>query len=305
MIPYLLIRLATWLTLVLPLSAQLWLADAIAALGWTLLPAMHRRVRENVRHVLDADARGEDIERLARQQWRNYLRYMRDFAALPHSAAAEIDRILAAVQGWEHIDGAMAKGHGLALVSVHFGNWDLAAGVMARRYPVNVIADTFASSLVDDAINERRHVLGLKVIPIEKAVKRTVSAMRRNEAVAFLVDKPVGGDEGVEVTFFGQPARIPAGAAYFASRLGAPLIVAFVWRDADRSFAAKILPPISTEGSVREIMQRVTTAAEQMIREHPEQWYMFRRMWDASSGSLVDGGESSHDGARRMEEAVA
>lgn len=246
---------------------------------------MHERVRDNVRHVLGPEASEDDVERVARQQWRNYLRYLRDFAALPHSAASEMERIGAAVLGWEHVDGAMARGRGLVLVSVHFGNWDLAAGAMAQRYPVTAIVDTFSSSHLDEAINERRVALGLKVIPIEKAVKRTASALRRNEAVAFLVDKPVAGDDGVEVSFFGQPARVPAGAAYFASRLHAPIVVAFVWRNADRSFAAKVLPAISTEGDTRAIMQRIMSAAEQMIGEHPEQWYMFRSMWIRETGN--------------------
>jgi Kdo2-lipid IVA lauroyltransferase/acyltransferase len=280
---------------VLPLGAQLRMADAIAYLGRTALPRMHGRVRDNVQHVLGYDASDADVERVAREQWRNYVRYMRDFAALPHSAGFEVDRILAAVQGWEYVDAAMAQGRGLVLVSVHLGNWDLAAGAMARRYPVSVIADTFSSSRLDGAINERRSALGLKVIPIEKAVKRTASALRRHEAVAFLVDKPLDGDDGVEVSFFGEPARIPAGAGYFASRLRAPIIVAFVWRNAERSFSAKVLPAISTEGDTRAIMQRIMNAAEQMIREQPEQWYMFRRMWPSQHSAETV----------KLEEAVA
>ena len=48
--------------------------------------------------------------------------------------------------------------------------------------------------------------------------------------MAFLVDKPVASDDGVEVSFFGQPVRIPAGAGFFASRLGvrAPSLYAHV-----------------------------------------------------------------------------
>lgn len=283
----------------LPLSAQLRLADAIAAVGWTILPGMHERVRANVRHILGPDASAAEIEPVARGQWRNYLRYMRDFAALPHSAAGEMADILTSVEGWEHIEQVMAGGRGLVLASVHFGNWDLAAGAMAHRYPVNVIADTFSDSRLDGAINERRLALGLQVIPIEKALKRTVSALRRGEAVAFLVDKPAVGDEGVEVSFFGQPVRIPAGAGYFASRLGVPVLAAFVWRNADRSFSARVLPPISAEGDMRAVMQRIMVAAEDMIREQPQHWYMFRRMWPLADSTQAE------PATRLMEEAVA
>ena len=293
----LLIRLATWLTRVLPLGVQLWLADAIAGIGWRVLPGMHARVRENVRHILGWDESQEQVEAVARQQWRNYVRYMRDFAALPHSGAAEMERIFGAIRGWEHIEQAMSRGRGLVLASAHFGNWDLAAGTMAQRYPVNVIADTFSSSRVDEAINERRLALGLKVIPLDKAPRRTASALRRGEAVAFLIDKPLPGDDGVEVELFGEPVRIPAGAGYFAARVGAPLIVAFVWRNPDRSFAAKVLPPVEPLKDVQATMQRLTDLIGQQIAEHPEHWYMFRRMWSPRRQSSVVSSE--------MEEAVA
>lgn len=297
MIAYLLIRLATWLTRVLPLRVQLALADGIAAVGWTVLPAMHGRVRANVRTILGSAASQAEVERVARQQWRNYLHYMRDFAALPHSAEACIDEILSNVQGFEHLQAAMDLGRGLALVSVHFGNWDLAAGAVARHFRVNAIADTFSSGRVDQAVNERRDALGLQVIPIERVVKRIVAAFRRKEVVAFLVDKPVLGDDGVEVTFFGRATRIPAGAAFFAARAGAPMVMGFVWRAADGRLTAKVLPPIEVDSDPRVTMQRVMSQAEQHIRAYPEYWYMFRNMWPALA----------EDEAVRpqMEEAVA
>ena len=267
----------------LPLGAQLRLADAIAALGWTLLPAMQGRVLDNVRHILGPRATRAEVRDVARQQWRNYLRYMRDFAALPHSAAREMEHVFGSIEGWEHIEQALRGGRGIVLVSAHFGNWDLAAGAVAQRFPVNVIADTFRSPRLNAAIQERRAALGLRVISIDRGLKRTASALRRNEVVGFLVDKPVEGDEGVEVRFFGQPVRIPAGAAYFASRLRAPIIIAFAWHNADCSYMAKVLPPIAAEGDMATIMQRIMDVTERVIRQQPGQWYMFRRMWSAES----------------------
>src|SRR5207244_3884036 len=90
------------------------------------------------------EASEERVEGVAREQWRNYVAYMRDFAAIPHSAGTETEHLFAAAEGWEHIVQGMNEGHGVVLVSAHFGNWDLSAGAMARHYPVNVIADTFS-----------------------------------------------------------------------------------------------------------------------------------------------------------------
>lgn len=326
-VPYVLILLGGWLTRLMPLSAQRRMANLLAAMGWRFLPAMHDRVRRNVRQVLGPSASAAIVEQVARQQWRNYLGYLRDFVALPSGVDRSINEIFEAVSGWEHVDAAMAEGRGIVLVSAHFGNWDLAAAALARLYPVNVIADTFSPPRLDTLINRRRAALGLRVIPVERAVKRTVSALRRNEAVAFLVDKPIPGDQGVEVFLFGQKTRIPAGAAYFARRLGTPMIPAFVSRLPDGGFWAQVFPAVPvTRGEdaasdVQRAMQSVAHALEQAIGSRPESWYMFREMWpprsigQAAADRAADGlenevgGDIEHlafpEGGVRVEEAVA
>jgi len=280
---------------VLPLGLQLWVADIAGSMSFRVLPAMHERVRDNVRHILGSVAGDAEVERVARQQWRNYLRYLRDFVSLPHSRQADVERIFDNVDGWQHIVDVMDAGRGLVLVSAHFGSWDLAGAALAQRYPVNVIADSFNSARFDRLVNEYRQALRLKVIPIDKVVKRALTALKRNESLAFLVDKPVPGDDGVEVRFFGRTTRVPAGAAFFASRSGAPMVPAFVRRNADRSFAIKIYPPVRVDrgSDLGVAMQQVICCLEEIIRAHPEQWYMFRRMWPSGNESWEVGRETA------------
>ncbi|MDE3074355.1 MAG: lysophospholipid acyltransferase family protein [Chloroflexota bacterium] len=266
------------------MSFQLWLADALAEAGWRLLPAMHARVRENVRHVLGVEASKQDVDRMARQSWRNYLRYLREFVSIPNWKRDQIEVVARAIEGWEHVREAMSHGRGAVVVSAHFGNWDMAAAIGARAYRVNVLADTFSSQRLDKLVNSFRTALGIQVIPVERALKRTLTALKRGEAVAFLVDKPVGKN-GVVVNFFGHPVQVPGGAGFFAVKAGAPILPAFVWRNRDNSYSGRVLPPIYSEPSgdmerdVRSVMERVMSAIEEMVRARPEHWYMFRRMW--------------------------
>lgn len=245
---------------------------------------MHKRVRTNLRHILGPAATDQSIEEAARASWRNYMRYLREFVSIPHFTLRDLDDIAANMEGWEHVHEVMKLGRGAVVVSAHFGNWDLAAAAGARFYPVNVIADTFNPPRLDELVNSFRKALGIRVIPIEVALRRTLSALRRGEAVAFLVDKPVKSD-GVVVNFFGHPVQIPGGAAFFALKTKAPIVPAFVWRTADNRFAGKVLKPIVCEPTgdmqkdLREAMQRVMDAIEEMVRARPDYWYMFRSMW--------------------------
>jgi KDO2-lipid IV(A) lauroyltransferase len=263
------------------LRVQLWLADTAAGIGWRVLPPMHARVRQNVRTILPSTASEADAERVAREQWRNYLRYLRDFVALPNAGHAEMDDAYERAEGLEHVEQALAAGKGMVLASGHFGNWDYAGGALAGHYSVNVIADVFASERFDRLVNRYRTALRLNVIPIDRALKRTLTSLRRNQIVAFLIDKPLPGDAGVEVEFFGRVTRIPAGAAFFAAKSGAPIVPGFMWRGPDRRFEARVFPPIWVRGTaeIQPAMQQMVWRLEQMIAAYPEQWYMFRSMW--------------------------
>ncbi|MHB8620085.1 MAG: lysophospholipid acyltransferase family protein [Chloroflexota bacterium] len=286
------IRLGCWLTMVLPVRLQLGMADVVGELGWRLLPAMHRRVRENVRHILGPEACNRRVEAVARHEWRNYIRYLRDFVALPHLSREQVRTVFQQVEGWEHVEDAMARGRGAVIVSAHFGNWDLAAAIMALHYPLNVIVDSFSPPKLDRLINRARTSIGVRIIPVASSMRRTLSALRRNEAVAFLVDKPIPG-QGVTVNFFGRPSEIPGGAAFFALKARAPIVPAFVWRNADGKYAARVLPPFECEATgdlqhdMRAAMQRVMLAVEEMVRSRPEHWYMFRRMWPRQEAAVA------------------
>ncbi|MGH2364744.1 MAG: lysophospholipid acyltransferase family protein [Chloroflexota bacterium] len=278
------LRLGCWLTTALPLPLQLLLADAAGELGWRLLPAMHQRVRENAQHVLGQAATRREVEQLARTWWRNYLRYLREFVAIPNLRPADLDALAQNVEGWSCAAEALARGKGAVIVSAHFGNWDLAAAVGARVCTVHALADRFGSPRLDRLVNSFRSSLGVQVIPIERPLKRTLRALKRGEAVAFLVDKPVARD-GVVVQFFGSPVQIPGGAGFFALRTGAPILPAFVWRERGGVFRGKVLPAIlpthtgQPERDLQRAMQQVMAAIEDMVRAQPEHWYMFRRMW--------------------------
>jgi KDO2-lipid IV(A) lauroyltransferase len=58
----------------------------------------------------------------------------------------------------------------------------------------------------------------LALIPAEggAALRQLYAALRRNEVVALLVDRPLR-EQGTPVTFFGRPARLPSGPAIAAS----------------------------------------------------------------------------------------
>jgi KDO2-lipid IV(A) lauroyltransferase len=279
-------RAARWLAARVPR----WLGYRAAALGgeiyFWLNPGHSHKAVQNYAVVLADDVGAARVRLMARRSFRNYAKSLFDFF---RQAAIDPDlyEADAVITGWEHLDHALAQGRGAIVVSPHFGNWDLAGGAAAARgYPFAALADTFSPHEVDALVQESRARLGLGTIPLGSgSLRRTLSMLRRNQVVGFVCDGPQR-EGGVEVTFFGQRAWLPGGPARFALRCGSPMVFGYVGRrPGDRTFFGGIEPldaytPTGDEAAdVRALTQAWVVRLEDLLRQHPDQWYMFRQMW--------------------------
>jgi KDO2-lipid IV(A) lauroyltransferase len=206
---------------------------------------------------------------------------MVDLVRLPHLKSRElIDNIR--IEGWEHVEAAYRVGTGVVFATGHIGNWDMAgAAFAARGRPVSALVETLKPARWNERVQRTRNAAGVKAIPIENGPREMLAALRKQEGLAVLVDRPLAS-EGVPVTFFGRPTRVPGGAATLALRTGSPVVPAALVRDpAGAGYLAHIGPPIVGQkgDDPSLVMQRIMSWLEGIIRRYPDQWFMFRQMW--------------------------
>jgi lauroyl/myristoyl acyltransferase len=242
------------------------------------------RATANMRQVLGPQADPREARRLTRAAFSNYARYMVDLVRLPHLKPRDLNQSVR-IDGWEHIETAFTYGKGVVFATGHIGNWDMAgAAFAARGHPVNALVETLKPPRWNERVQRTRTAAGVKAIPIESGPRQMIAALRKQEGLAVLVDRPLEED-GVPVTFFGRPTRVPGGAATLALRTGAPVVPAALVRDPHgHGYLAHIGPPIVGESGndASVVMQRVMSWLEGIIRRYPDQWFMFRQMWPAS-----------------------
>jgi KDO2-lipid IV(A) lauroyltransferase len=267
---------------------------AYRLVGWATPFAMQlfargylRRATDNMHQVLGPHADPLEARRITRAAFANYARYMVDLVRLPHVKSRElIDNIR--VDGWEHVELAYTYGKGVVFATGHIGNWDMAgAAFAARGRPVSAIVETLKPARWNERVQRTRTAAGVKAIPIENGPREMIATLRKHEGLAVLVDRPLEMD-GVPVTFFGRPTRVPGGAATLALRTGSPVVPAALVRDpGGTGYLAHIGPPIvgnkGDDASI--VMQNVMSWLEGIIRRYPDQWFMFRQMWPSSSDS--------------------
>jgi KDO2-lipid IV(A) lauroyltransferase len=263
---------------------------AIASLGASIVYVLWREKRENaienLAWVLGKDANSPEVHRFARRAFDNYAKYLIDMLRLTGLKPADLEQRVT-VTGWEHFSEAMDNGTGLIFVGGHIGNSDLAAAILAGRgFPVHVIAEPLQPPRWDSLVQAARAAVGLRVIPLGSSALRALRVLRQKEILAFLIDR--FEDEGVTIDFFGRRTQVPAGAAALALRSDACILGAYIVRSGN-SYVAHISPAISPQltGDPRRDLQGLTQAMfdwlERVIRQYPDQWFMFRPMWPPSS----------------------
>jgi phosphatidylinositol dimannoside acyltransferase len=291
---YWLLRIAT-ITRFVPLRVAYWGAIALAELVWV---ARRQKRTAAIANMMQVMGDREAAVATAKRAFRNYGRYLVDFVRAPRIGPEAI-REKVRFDRWDAIEEAMRDGRGVIFVLMHFGNWDMGGPALAERgYRVNVIAQTFEHDRLNEAVVAARQVRGMNVIPAEHAAMGIVRALRRNEILGILIDRPMA-EGGVEVNFFGRPVTVPAGPAWIALRTGARVLPAALVRAHDSDDVTLALVDLDVtvtrtgdmEADVRHLTRRILESHERFIRAYPDQWFMFRPMWPQPQGRQQTGTE--------------
>jgi phosphatidylinositol dimannoside acyltransferase len=261
------------------------LRHAAAAPGGTawfwLSPAQRRAALDNYAAALGRERSDPEVGRVARRAFQNYGRMLMDFLLMGGLSRDELVRRVS-VDGRTDLDAALARGRGAIMAVPHMGSWDMAGSYAgALGYRISAVAERFPGSL-NDAVVRTRQRYGLNVITMGRSAVRAITeALRADGIVALLCDLEQG--PGVTVRFFGRQATVPGGPAAIAIKTGAAILPACQYVTAPGHHHIHLDPALSLhEGETKEsLMQRVVHRFEHFIREHPDQWYAFRPMFQS------------------------
>lgn len=250
-------------------------------LAW---PAKRRILLDNTVAVLGLDVHDPRVRAIAKKSMRNYCKYLIEFLDLPNMSSS--DEVVASmkIHGLENLQAAIQRGKGVIIASAHFGTIEVGGLRLQDFVDVHAVYDTFKPDYLDRLIQKKRLEKGIHLIGVND-VRSMMRALRGGDALTLLFDRPLGRAKGVSVRFFGRETAVPGGPAVLAMKTGATLLPVFMYRQPDKSFECRLFPPVTwaetgdRESDVRGIMQKLMDALQTVVRERPDQWYMFRPMW--------------------------
>jgi KDO2-lipid IV(A) lauroyltransferase len=173
-------------------------------------------------------------------------------------------------------------------ITGHLGNWELIAHYGAwKGLESNVIARRGNNRLIDEKIIvPMRTRYGNKVVYKKNAMRNTVKALKRNEAVSFLIDQKISRKEGVPVQFFGREVLAVASCATLQIRFHPLAIPVFLVKTARRRYKLILGDAITwvDDGSpqkeqIQKLTQKYQRVIEDTIRQYPDQWFWMHNRW--------------------------
>ncbi len=285
---YWLWRFGMFLTGAAPRRVSFAIAAAIGNSAYYVMPLRRAVAKDNFAHVLGKPPTDPEVRHVARRSLRNYVCYLRDVMIYPSLSTAELEERIT-VHHPEHFEQALALGKGAIIVSAHFGNMDMPSAILASRFtPIALVSETLRPRQLMDLLTQIRGARHVNMYPYDRAPRRIIEALKRNEMAAFLIDFGITHHfdiHTVPVTFFGTQTNFPSGPAQLSILTGAPLIIGYGDVDADRHIHIHTHAPLhltrtgNKQKDLQEGMQEVARRMEEFIRAHPDQWYMFRPMW--------------------------
>jgi lauroyl/myristoyl acyltransferase len=276
----------------LPESWARELFNAAADLAWRRQGKGVLRLEANLRRVLGTDD-GAEIRAMSNRVMRSYCRYwLEAFRMQAMPTERLVDGMHINPEGQEQMMGALKAGRGVVLSLPHMGNFEQAGawavGVGAGR--LTAVAERLRPESVYEAFVELRESVGMEIIPLTGGSTHPFAILaqrlRKGGLVCLVSDRDLT-DTGAEVDFFGEKAKMAAGAAVLAERTGAALMPVATWFVGDDEWGAHIYPEIPVPGSgtkqekVQQMTQQVANVFEQAIREHPQDWHMLQRIFTA------------------------
>ncbi|MFD3516918.1 phosphatidylinositol mannoside acyltransferase [Streptomyces sp. NPDC058657] len=255
-----------------------------------------RQLEANLARVVP-DASPERLAALTKAGMRSYMRYWMESFRLPvwtpERIAAEVR-----IHDDHRITDALDSGRGVVIALPHMANWDL-AGAWATSclgHPFTTVAERLKPETLFDRFVAYREGLGMEVVAHTggSAFGTLARRLRGGGLVCLVADRDLSAS-GVEVKFFGESTRMPAGPAILAQQTGALLLPVTLWYEGPKAMRGQVHPPVEVPASgtrgekASEMTQAVADAFAGGIAEHPEDWHMLQRLWLADLQTRPEG----------------
>jgi lauroyl/myristoyl acyltransferase len=225
-------------------------------------------------------------ESILKTIYKNYAMYYFDLFCGNEKLLRDVDPA-SDVPLHDALQGAIDKYGGIIVVSMHYGNWDLAAAYLTSVMPghVTVVVEELSPAMYR-WFTETRKSWGTNIVSASD-LKGMIRALKNGNVLVLAADRDLNYS-GYRMEFFGKKAHIPSGPAKLSLLCNVPILFGVMERD--RLNPLKYSVPFDTNIINTEKLPRTDENAELITREvikrfekklaqDPSQWCMLQKVW--------------------------
>src|SRR5919198_6339401 len=189
---YYLLLITSWLARWVPERLGYRLCSIVGGIVFFVRPSIRRAIMDNMRHILPRSSQRQR-RTIARRVIRNNFKNYYDLIRLSHLTKEDVEHMVSAVHGMEHLDAAFARGKGAIIISGHIGNFNILPQIaIIRGYPVVAIAEDIKPQKLYNYLNRLRSHFGLRFINANSSQVRTIyKLLRGNGGLILAADRDV------------------------------------------------------------------------------------------------------------------
>jgi Kdo2-lipid IVA lauroyltransferase/acyltransferase len=240
---------------------------------------------DNLSHAFP-DKSADEIRSIAHGAFKNYGIAVVE-SLWTYDKSPEVLKQTVRLENREVIDKAMAMGKGVLLVSAHYGSWELLPSAVRLHigHPYEMVAQRQRNARINALIDVARSRFDNVTIPMGVSSRHVLKALQEKKIVLLLGDQS-GPKEAIFVNFLGRPAATHRGAAAFAVKTGAPIVMGFLVCQPDGTYVMTFqevsrdnMDGMTQEEAIIELTRRHVAILEEWIIKHPDHWLWMHKRW--------------------------
>jgi len=264
-------------TTYLPYSLQIGLGSKIGRVAQSLSRKWRTTAEKNIHAAFPALSTDEQ-KHLTEQHFKSLgiglIEMANAWWGSDHSLKQQVT-----IEGLEHLDQALDKGHGVILLSAHFTTLEIGGRLLSLFRPLHAMYRKQDNPNFNQAMVDGRNSF-LESIVEKKDLRGMLRLLKRNQIIWYAMDQNSSDNSAVFTDFFGIPCSTTSATSKLAQRSKATVIPFTTERSgSDHQYLLTIHPPFSgfPSDNPTEDTQRIMNHFEQEIRKIPEQYLWIHR----------------------------
>lgn len=269
LVEFLILKTLFVLVQISPLFAVRFIGNMIGGFYASLPTKLNEQTRERIRLAMP-DLSEKEVNDIHYNSTMSIAKTMLEMPKVYSWSKSKLNKVV-------ELEGALPEEGTYLILTAHLGQWELIRHYINKcHFPLASVFRRANNPFVDKlTFNTRAKSKAPLIAKGHQGARQLLKTLKEDISLGLLNDQKMS--EGIEVKFFGQPAKTASAIAELSLKRKLPIIPVFCYHQGGTfkiEVGEKLIPQLdATEENVKALTQQCNDIMEKAIRKHPNQWF--------------------------------